>query len=390
MKVAFYAPLNAPDALVPSGDRLIARMLLSALGEAGHDVRLVSRLRSLDMLGSELRQQRLAAIGARIAQRLVRAYAAPGAWRPEVWLTYHLYHKAPDWIGPEVAAALRIPYAVAEASYARKHETGPWAKGLAAVAAALARADLVIGLKPGDERAVRPRLRPDARYESITPFLATAPFAAAHAQKQLLRAQLAARHGLDPEAVWLLAVGMMREGSKVASYQSLGRSLGRILDARWQLLVAGDGPAQSVVHASLQPLAPRVSMLGRVEGDALRDLYAASDLFVWPAIKEPIGMVFLEAQAAGLPVIAGDRPGVGSVVLPGRTAALVPEGDEAAFAAAVLGLVADPRQRAAMSRAALEHAARALDVATAGRAFAAALARFVEERGAVRPGAASQ
>ena len=93
-------------------------------------------------------------------------------------------------------------------------------------------------------------------------------------------------------------------------------------------------------------------------------------------------MVFLEAHAAGLPIVAGDRPGVGSIVQAGRTAALVPEGDEVAFAAAVLALVADRAQREAMSRAAMQHVLANHDVATAGRAFADGLAAFVQQRAA--------
>lgn len=381
MKVAFYAPLNAPDAKVPSGDRLIGQMLLQALVAAGHEVRLVSRLRSLDMAGDEARQRRLAVLGKRVAERLIRA-AGAGGFRPDVWLTYHLYHKAPDWIGPQVATALGVPYVVAEASFARKHADGPWAYGLEAVASALARADLVLGLKPGDERAVLPRLRADAVYQPMPPFLAAAPFVAAHAAKAQARAQLAARFGLDLERPWLLAVGMMREGSKLMSYRSLVGSLERIADQRWHLLVAGDGPAQATVLADLERLGNRCTWLGRVEGDALVRLYAAADVFVWPAIKEPIGMVFLEAHAAGLPIVAGDRPGVGSIVQAGRTAALVPEGDEVAFAAAVLALVADRAQREAMSRAAMQHVLANHDVATAGRAFADGLAAFVQQRAA--------
>jgi len=380
MKVAFYAPLNAPDAAAPSGDRLIARMLLRALGDACVDVQVASRLRSLDMAGDRERQQRIARIGGAQAQRLLRRYGGPGAWRPDLWLTYHLYHKAPDWIGPAVATALGIPYAVGEAMFAKKHAAGPWAEGLAAVARALRRADLVLGLKPGDEGAVRKHLRADAAYEAITPFLDTAPFARAHARRLELRRELAARHGLDAASPWLLAVGMMREGSKLASYRALGLALARLGDRRFVVLAAGDGPARGEVERALRGAGAHARLLGCVEGDALVGLYAASDLFVWPAIKEPIGMVFLEAQAAGLPIVAGDRPGVGSVVERDRTALLPPEGDVAAFAAAVSALLDDPARRAAMGAQALAFARDRHDVRTAGAAFAARLLAFAAAR----------
>lgn len=209
-----------------------------------------------------------------------------------------------------------------------------------------------------------------------------APFANAYAARDRHRAEFAASHRLDLSKPWLIAVGMMRDGGKLKSYGALFAALSRITDARWQLLIAGDGPAENEVLAGMRSLGPRASWLGRVEGAALARLYAAGDLFVWPAIKEPIGMVFIEAQAAGLPIVAGDRPGVRSVVAEGESAVLVPEGDLAALAAAVKALVADPVRRAVMSVSALLHAQQRHDVATGGRVFAAALAEFVEQRAA--------
>ena len=64
MNVAFYAPLKSPASPVPSGDRLIARMLMQALEAGGHDVRIMSKLRSFDRDGDGVRQARIARIGA--------------------------------------------------------------------------------------------------------------------------------------------------------------------------------------------------------------------------------------------------------------------------------------------------------------------------------------
>jgi hypothetical protein len=49
------------------------------------------------------------------------------ARRPRAWLTYHPYYKAPDLIGPEIAARFAIPYVTAEASYAGKRDRDQWA-----------------------------------------------------------------------------------------------------------------------------------------------------------------------------------------------------------------------------------------------------------------------
>jgi glycosyltransferase involved in cell wall biosynthesis len=59
-----------------------------------------------------------------------------------------------------------------------------------------------------------------------------------------------------------------------------------------------------------------VRWLGRVQGQDLATLYAAADLVVWPAVKEPLGTVCMEAQAAGLPVVGAERRGVAEIVRP--------------------------------------------------------------------------
>jgi len=124
MRIAFYAPLKPPDHPVPSGDRRMARLLMAALKAAGHEPMLAARLRSRDGSGDRRRQARLRALGTKLADRYLRRVAARPDLRPDLWLTYHVYYKAPDWIGPRVASALGIPYVVAEASLAEKRRSG--------------------------------------------------------------------------------------------------------------------------------------------------------------------------------------------------------------------------------------------------------------------------
>jgi glycosyltransferase involved in cell wall biosynthesis len=76
-----------------------------------------------------------------------------------------------------------------------------------------------------------------------------------------------------------------------------------------------------------------------------------ADLFVWPAVDEAIGMAFVEAQAAGLPVVAGRSPGVAAIVDDGRSGLLTPL-DDAAFADAVRRVIVDAALRARMAHAA--------------------------------------
>ena len=139
MTLAFYAPLKAPDHPTPSGDRRMAQALVDALGRSGREVALACRLRTYDRTGDAPRQQRLRALADRCAAGLLQRYRRGTA--PEAWVTYHGYHKAPDWLGPRVSAALAIPYVMIEASFAPKQAGGPWDLGHRATEQALRRAD---------------------------------------------------------------------------------------------------------------------------------------------------------------------------------------------------------------------------------------------------------
>src|SRR5215831_19194463 len=320
MRIAFHAPMKPPDHPVPSGDRTMARLVIAALERAGHDVVLASRFRSWDR-GHERRQARLAALGARLANRALRQIERDPRRRPSLWFTYHLYHKAPDYLGPQVATTLGIPYVVAEASYAAKHgDSG----ANAAVAGALARADAVIGLNRADRAGVLPLLAHPTRWIDLPPFIDTAPWRAARRERDSARRLFAERHNLNAEAPWLIAVAMMRRGNKLRSYTTLAAGLRRHLPRAWQLLVAGAGPAQTDVRALFAPFAGRIAWLGELTPPTLAAALAASDIFVWPAVNEAYGLALLEAQAAGLAAVVGAAGGIPDVIADGITGRLVP------------------------------------------------------------------
>src|SRR5205823_111461 len=80
--------------------------------------------------------------------------------------------------------------------------------------------------------------------------------------------------------------------------------------------------------------------------------YATHDLLVFPSRYEGFGMVFLEAMAAGLPVVATPVGGVVDIVRDGENGVMVPVGDPDALARAVLELWRDPERRARIGAAA--------------------------------------
>ncbi len=375
MRVAFYAPMKPLDDPRPSGDREMARLLREALGCAGWRVESACRFSSYDGAGDPIRQRRLAVLGGRMAAALIRRQRRRSACdRAKLWFTYHLYHKAPDHLGPAVSRALAIPYVVAEASHAPKRAHGRWAIGHAAAAEAIAAADLVIGLNSADAQCVRPLLPSAARLVPLAPFIDTAAFTMDETTRLQTRASLAQRAAVPSGTPLLLCVAMMRAGDKLASYRVLGQALAALLDRPWRLVVAGDGPARGEVDAALAPIAPRVIRLGRRDGAELKAIYAAADLYVWPAVGEAYGVALLEAQAAGLAVIAGDAGGVGDVVSHGESGLLTPVGDPTAFASAIRALLTDPARRRAMGEAARARVRRDHDVETAAAQLRAHLA----------------
>ncbi len=372
MRLAFYAPLKPPNHPVPSGDRRVAQLLMTALGQAGYAVELASDFRSYDAQGH--RQPALAAEGAAIAATIAAEMRRrPAERRPVLWVTYHLYYKAPDWLGPRIASLLDVPYVVAEASVAAKRAGGPWTLGHEATLAALRQAQAVISLNPADDAGVLPHLAAPERLHRIKPFLDAPVFAAAARRSQDHRRALALELGLPSMPPWLLTVAMMRPGDKLDSYRLLAAALGRVASRTWQLIVIGDGPARDEVRLLLAPFAERVVFTGARSPDDLPAFYAAADLLVWPAINEAYGMALLEAQASGLPVLAGRFGGVGQVVADGESGILTDPGDAAGFAAALDVLLSEPERRRAMSEAALLRVGREHDGRAAGAELAAIL-----------------
>ena len=362
MRVLLHTPLKSPDSPIPSGDREMARGLRRLLRRLGHTVVMPAMSRvapgvpaSRDHLALERRARAQ-------AQRLIARWRALPARHPErfdLWLTYHCYYRKPDWLGAIVTRALGVPYVLAEASHASRRAQGPTRLGHRAVERALAAADLVLTVNPRDVAGVKARLRPGAHQVWLPPFIDTRPFGPV------------ARASNDPPL--LLSVGMMRTRDKLESYRVLADALGRLKDKPWRALLVGDGPARAEVEAMMEPFGERVGFAGIVPHAELPATYASADLYLWPAINEAYGMAFLEAQAAGLPVVAGRTGGVPAVVADGITGVLTPIGDAAAFAGATAALLDDPRARAQLGKAARARVNARHDERAAAQVLAAAL-----------------
>ncbi|WP_432495922.1 glycosyltransferase [Kineococcus gypseus] len=122
------------------------------------------------------------------------------------------------------------------------------------------------------------------------------------------------------------------------------------------LVVAGDGR----MRAQLEAVAgPNTRFVGRVDDEGLRDLFRRCRALLMPGVED-FGIVPVEAQACGAPVVAVGAGGTLDTVLPGRTGELVPPGgDEVGAWAAALGGFEPSRYDAAAVRAHAEGFSRA-------------------------------
>jgi glycosyltransferase involved in cell wall biosynthesis len=169
---------------------------------------------------------------------------------------------------------------------------------------------------------------------------------------------VAAARGSGEGIVRLLAVGAVvpRKG-----YDVMIAALATLTDLPWHLTIAGDATRNAQAAARLETdiarhrLTDRVTVLGAVSDERLAELYAGADLFTLASHYEGYGMVFSEALAHGLPVIATSAGAIPETVPP-STGLLVPPDDAVALANALRRLIANPGETRRMAAAAREAA----------------------------------
>ena len=186
---------------------------------------------------------------------------------------------------------------------------------------------------------------------------------AAPARRAEARAMLAGRLGRPLDSAFvLLTVGRLVRRKGVAWF--IESVLPGLVAEHPETLyvVVGEGPDGAAVRQAIThtELADHVLLVGQVEPAKTAPYYAAADVFVMPNIHVPgdlegLGIVALEAGAAGVPTVAADIEGVSDAVVSGVTGTLVPTRDTLAFHAAIAGLRDHPEDRAALGRSAALH-----------------------------------
>lgn len=372
-RIAFYAPLKPPDHPIASGDRQMARMLLSVLDKTGHEAFLASRYISYSKRhGQEHMDARRGGAIAE-AERLLAQWGSDGS-APDLWFCYHPYDKSPDWLGIEVCRRLGIPMITAEPCKTGQGPNGEWLPWRAEAQRGIEMAAMNIVMTPSDREYLSTFI-PDDKVTWLKPFI-DAEMLQVHPFPGDPWAQ-------QPEATKLLTVGMMRPGAKIESYTSLAAALEKLRDRNWNLAICGEGPGRAQVEQLFAWAEPgRVNFLGEVPPEQVLDLMARADWLAWPGCREAYGMVYLEAASRGLPAVAVDNMGVPMVVDPERTGLLAEAIDASAYAKCLDLALKDKALRERLSEGARQFALEERNAVYAASLLKDIVDKVLEEAGA--------
>ena len=186
----------------------------------------------------------------------------------------------------------------------------------------------------------------------------------------------------DPPAAgepYVLFVGRFIEKKGVGHLIAAMRLLGARADGA-RLVLIGDGPLAAALRQQSEGL-KNVSFLGWLPNPEVRRWMGGALALCVPSVTasdgdaEGLPTVIFEAMAAGVPVVASRHAGIAEAVEHNVTGLLVPEGDPAALADALAGLLAQPELRQRFGGAARAAAAERFDAMRQSRRLEAALLR---------------
>jgi len=169
-------------------------------------------------------------------------------------------------------------------------------------------------------------------------------FATEAATARPARDMIRSRLGLS--GVVFVYVGRLWWGKGTGPLLAAYTALEREFPGRTSLLIVGDGPEEARIAQAARSEGLSVKLAGFRQRAELPSMYAAGDVFVFPTLGDPYGLVVDEAMAAGLPVISTTAAGeIRERVVDDVNGYLVPPNDPVALAAAMRRLAADPALR---------------------------------------------
>jgi len=353
MRISFYTPFKPLDHANPSGDLMIARGLYGYLKNQGNKILIMSNFRSRWVFWKPWIWTWLI----RDTRRIMRTIAPNGV---DLWFTYHSYYKAPDLLGSFISRRLKIPYVIFQGIYStkRKRNWKTW-PGFVLNRAALCAADHVFSNKKVDYLNMK-RLLPSQRITYVKPGISPHAFSFdAGARDELKKLW-----DVGNEPV-VLSAAMFRPDVKTQGLSLVIRVCGELFrkGLRFYLVIAGEGRERNrLLQLAKEHLPDRVRFVGKIPRNEMYRFYSAGDIFAFPGIRESLGMVFLEAQSCGIPVVAFANGGIPEVVRDGETGFLVPLYDSDRFAKAIEFLLTKRDIRQKMGQTAQVHVRESHDI----------------------------
>jgi len=378
--IAFYSPRVGLEVLRHAGEQRVAKLLVTALQRAGFRVEIASELRTHDRRGDEAVQRRHADEGQAEMERISHLWRSRSvANRPALFITFSNHHSSPDYVGPMLTTTFGVPYVVIDASLADSERNGPWRAGYAAARDAIIRAHKVLALNRIQAAGLESIRRDAGAIVELPPFGDISGIRANLPARQEARRLLAQQYELDPDSTWLLTVRSMMREEAATSYPLMARVLDSMQQRDWNAIVIGDGPAHDEVRSLFVPMRDRVRIIGSQSSEFVKQALAASDIYLWPSTQLEFGMSLMDAQAVGLPVVAGRSELSAKIVNDPTTGRLILQGDTSSFARTLDHLIAKPREALDMGRRAREHSRSYVDIPALGRLLKDVLQPLIDQ-----------
>ncbi len=346
MKIAYYMPFKPMDHDNPSGDLITGTEIYNHLAGKGHTINLASRLRCRWIYYRPFALLRLL----REKRRILHDYHRS---KPDLWLSYHSYYKAPDLLGSICSRKLGIPYVIFQGIYSTKQrrrlKTLP---GYLLNRNVLQSADHIFTNKHADLINLK-RLVPENRLSYIAPGIHPRLFEFSCDWREKLR-----RLWKITDETVVMTAAMMRPGVKTEGIGLVIKSCSELVQRGLpiRLIIVGDGNCRQQLEQKAAQLLPgHVQFLGKISRSELYQYYSAADIFAFPGIHESLGMVYLEAQSCNLPVVAYQDWGGGEAVVNGQTGLLSPAATPALFTTHIQRLAEDKTKQQTLGLAAREH-----------------------------------
>lgn len=369
MRIVLSRPAESENDPYPFGDSRVAELMVAALRLAGHDVEAITTTepgsgRPIDIETA----------------RVVADLTSSGP-RPDVWISSQIDDFSGEGMGRAVSTALDIPHILLQP---RIYQSADAAGGKSTIPLqAIAAADATFAMSNAYAAKIAEAL-PDYgdRLIVLSPFIDFDAVVPAIENRQTSRTLLALRHQLPTDVPWLIAAGPLATNDDLDSFRLLAQAMTPLSNLKWYLIIVGAGSRGAEVAPLFGRMPVRCQRLLTVRTQAeLLTLLACGDLFIWPSNDERLPLPAIEAQAAGLPVVAGKTAAMQDVVDDGRTGMLIKPGNAPSLSNAIRFLLSRPEFRRIYAQQGSKWAAQYFDMRAIVSQLDAALHQVVRRAG---------